>query len=257
MDSRIPLSPKKLRCSNILPPSCPVSLTKKLRSSAVKTCSHSPSKVKLTPSRRQASPSKAKTNSLAHSPTLQSLTISRQGSPVKVHMAPLKVFSDDTVYATHLDTQLANNSDLVLSPPRDVPKISPSPQKRTSPQSAISKQRSSNRPVFGVLGESTRMPRLDAKDSLTLSQNSFLTPPRPRLHGGQSSLADEDRITKSASPKLGRAASHSDSLERSQNQGFTIFVDQSEYISLANGEFEIGEGVNKENYWLSKTQLLA
>lgn len=88
-----------------------------------------------------------------------------------------------------------------------------------------------------------------------MSQNSFLTPPRPRLQQlSQASLADEERITKSASPRLGRVRT-SGPLEHSRIQGFTIFVDNSEYVSLVNRECEVGEGVNKENHWLSKNQV--
>ncbi|CCG84699.1 protein of unknown function [Taphrina deformans PYCC 5710] len=227
MDRRTALSPKKLRSSNILPSttsSCPTSPTKKPRSSP------SPKKKLLglaTPSTLVKSPS------LTRSDTVQRTTRSdlRTHSPTKI--SPYKVFTDDTVYATNPNSQIASNHELVLSPPKQR-QISPSPRKRVP--NDLSK-----RPIFGQLQETTRSQRIMATDPFSLPQHSFLTPPRPRL-SKLSQAQEEDRLTKSASPVLSRSCLN-------PLGGFAIYVDESEYFSICDTSFELGRDVNKENLW--------
>lgn len=253
MDARIPLSPKKLRSANVLPTYCPSSPIKRTRSPIAKQAVRSSQTTPNTLRDLRTPVIRGQTSSAILSSPCQIITSSRGGSPIKPQLAPFKVLSDDTVYATHVDAQLANNSDLILSPPKDVTRISPSPRKRDSPMTGRLRERRGNRPVFGLLSEETRVPRLNTKDPLTLSQNSFLTPPRPRLQNSRAAILAEERISKSASPRLGRALGSQQSLDHA-NQGFTIFFDQSEYVSRVNTAFEVGEGVNKENHWV-KNQL--
>lgn len=88
------------------------------------------------------------------------------------------------------------------------------------------------------------------RDLTDSSKFAFLTPPRPRFHfNSREASSLEDRISKSASPKLGRSRL---GLQEDSTKGFTIYFDSSEYFSLVNTEFDLGVDVNKENGWLLK-----
>lgn len=234
---RVALSPKKLRSSNILPANdCPTSPTKKSR--AV------PYQVNRSPRKhRPTSP----VDSCSSTRILRSAnhTIS---SPPK--LSPFKVFSDQTVYNLHLDSQLAENKDLVLSPPSKS-NFSPSPRKRPSLSPQSSKRPSRiPRPICATIAENRRVQCKPISDLTTSNKFAFLTPPRPRFHfNSREASSLEDRISKSASPKLGRSGL---GLRNDSMNGFTIYVDSGEYFSLVNTDFDLGIDVNKENGWLIK-----
>lgn len=232
MDRRIALSPKKLRSANISPLAedlAPSSPSKRSRS-----CQTSPRRDGLRcRSAAPDSPTRSRVQRTSQARSSPRLLDFRQSSPVK--LSPFKVFTEDAVYATDIDSQIASNEQLVLSPPQKS-STSPSPLKRRSMNGAP-------RRCLQSLHERPRIPRITAIDPFTLPQNAFLTPPRPRLSPALQ-VREEERLCKSASPSLGCRGPAID-----HAAGFTIYVDSSEYYAICDLSFSRGRDVNKENLW--------
>ena len=208
MDARTALSPKKVRSVNVQGPAREgLAACKKRRT--------------VTPRKQLKSPTRASTS---RTKSRRAPSESRQTSTT----SPYKVFADDTVYATDLENQLCENTDLVLSPPPSHP-LSPSPRKKSPPRLAL-----------GLLAEEQRVLRIATPHPLT--QNAFLTPPRPRFPSQRSVRED---VMKSASPRLGRSLA--------SVTGFTLYVDQNEYLAKVDFQHEIRQDADKENLW--KTRL--
>lgn len=240
--NRVPLSPKKIKSSNVAasPPAVEYCSSQTKRSRYAKD--HlSPRKFVCSPSRPWSAP---------RSPTKSSGLKSPKRSPLpeilEQQQGAFKVLSDATVYALNLEAQINDDPHhLVLEPPI-VPSISPSPKKRDVPRSRILTSRSAMKEIDCTVRET----RQYSPDPLLTSRNAFLTPPRPRIG---SLLKPDDRLIKSASPKLGRARESSSG----SIQGFTIYLDSCEYFSQVNTVYEQGADVNKENDWSLKRSLVS
>lgn len=277
VNTRTALSPKKLRSANILTctNSCPTSPTKRSRRE------QSPGATRLLPSPKKSSttttagssiksPVRSNNASIASPRTSERHSTRRRSSreslsrPSPSRLSPFKVFTDSTVYATHIDHQIAQNKTLLTLSPPDVDRNVVGGHSDHEERGEEEEQGQPRKRVACRTLESRPRPvRLPSHDPFLAAELAFLTPPRPRLTGvGQ--VREEERLCKSASPTLQRSfaprsppyatATSTTTTTTTKSplctRGFTLFVDESEYVAVHDVRFALGpqDVVNKENF---------